>query len=64
MVLELRHCWVAGAQVPVWRVHQSLVPHEWVVRRPISRESVRGKWWCNLPYAAHGLVGVDVKSHQ
>ena len=49
---------------PRWRQHQEAHPSAWNVRREMPERPDRLTWLSRLAYNKHGVVGVDVKSHQ
>ena len=57
----LKQAWSDQSPVPPWRSHQISHPSAWNVRQESDGRSLN---ICRIAFAEHGLVGVDVKSHQ
>lgn len=61
---ELEAGWEVGVPAPAWRRHQVLHPEGWNIQAPTDRHSNDLKWFSKIATVSHGMVGVDIKSHQ
>ncbi|CAE7809936.1 unnamed protein product, partial [Symbiodinium necroappetens] len=61
VIRALKQAWSDQSPVPPWRSHQISHPSAWNVKQESHGRSLT---LCRIAFAEHGLVGVDVKSHQ
>ena len=61
MLQQLRAAWDGSTLKPSWRLDMEAHPDRWNLRREVDGRLV---WMVRLGFHLHGLVGVDIKSHQ
>ena len=58
---QLQAAWDGTTPKPSWRLDMEAHPDRWNLRRDLDGSLV---WMVRLGFERHGLVGVDIKSHQ
>ena len=58
---QVRASWKEPDNTPSWRLQQEMHPELWNVQRMADGKP---QTQCSLDYCKHGLVGVNIKSHQ
>ncbi|CAE7343083.1 unnamed protein product [Symbiodinium sp. CCMP2592] len=61
VIRALKSAWSNLVPMPCWRSHQLSFPGRWNVQQDSHGRSIT---LCRIAFAEHGLVGIDVKSHQ
>ena len=59
---KLIRSWTGADNPPRWRLDQARRPERWTVSEPLP--SGRARSLCEIAYSEHGLVGIDIGSHQ
>ena len=55
--------WIGSSDIPQWKADQTRNPGTWEVRMVLDPDP-KPKRMSRISFDQHGLVGVDVKSHQ
>ena len=59
---ELIRSWSGRDKPPLWRKDQLEHPERWTIAEPLP--DGRERKLCHMAYCDHGMVGIDISSHQ